>query len=104
MIVLGALVFLVGGLAGLGFADERAERGIVVSSGGGSAGLLLRNDAGLRLVVVDLLAIARTANDAPISIGGIEPGDRIDYAVSTWAGMDIVELLSVTPLRIRASE
>jgi hypothetical protein len=82
-------------------ADERAEWGVAVSVGAdsGSATLLMRNDDGYHLVVVDAEASIVGAGLGAMTLTDIRPGDRIDYAVSTWAGADIAEALHVTPRR-----
>jgi hypothetical protein len=96
------------GLLGLVFAyntpavaDERAEWGIAVSVGAdaGSNSMLLENDGGYHLIVVDPTARIVGAGMGPMTYSDIRPGDRIDYAVATWSGMDIADVLYVTPMR-----
>jgi len=81
-------------------ADERADWGVAVSAvGAGEWTLLLVNDRGFRLIVVDTAAEIRGAGLGAMTLTDIQPGDRVDYAVSTWAGVDIADVLHVTPRR-----
>lgn len=95
VLALGALVL--GGWPVPGFADDRAEWGVAVAAGSSSASLLVRGAQGFRLVAVDSFATIVTTSNVPLTLSDIQPGDRIDYAVTTWAGMDVVEMLRVTP-------
>ncbi|MGH7389302.1 MAG: hypothetical protein ACREM3_07560 [Candidatus Rokuibacteriota bacterium] len=81
-------------------ADERADWGVAVSvAGGDEPTLLVLNDGGFRLIVVDMAAEIHGAGLGPMTFTDIQPGDRVDYAVSTWAGMDIADTLHLTPRR-----
>jgi len=81
-------------------ADERAEWGVAMAVGAesGSAALLMRNDRGYQLVVVDAAAAVHGVRGA-MTVTDIRPGDHVDYSVSTWAGMDIADVLVVSPRR-----
>jgi hypothetical protein len=95
-----AVVIALGG-AGIVAADERAEWGIAVSVGAesGSQALLVENDSGFHLVAVDPFASIQRAGRAWMTFSDIRPGDRVDYAVSPFAGMDVADVLHVTPMR-----
>lgn len=81
-------------------ADERADWGVALSAAGiGESTLLLVNDKGFQLVVVDQTAELQGAGGGGMTLTDVQPGDRLDYAVSTWAGMDIVHTLHVTSRR-----
>ena len=99
VMVLGALVLLVA--ASVAFTDERADWGIAVSVGGDSATytLLLKNDAGFHLVAVDPFGSIDGAGLGAMTFADIRSGDRVDYALSTWGGADIADVLMVTPRR-----
>lgn len=79
-------------------ADERADWGVAVwvAAADGTT-LVLANDRGFHLVVVDTAAELSGAGLRAMALTDIHPGDRVDYAVSTWAGMDIADTLFVTP-------
>jgi hypothetical protein len=82
-------------------ADERADWGIAVSVGAeaGSATMLLENATGYHLVAVDPYATIVAAGLGTATFNDIRAGDRIDYAVATWAGANVAEMLMVTPRR-----
>ena len=82
-------------------ADERADWGIAVSVGAdvGSSTMLLQNATGYHLVAVDPYATIVAAGLGTVTFSDIRAGDRIDYAVVTWAGADVAEMLMVTPRR-----
>ena len=93
------------GLISLGaapaLADERADWGVAVSVGAdsGEYTLLMHNDTGYHLVVVDPDATIVANGVGTATFNDIRPGDRIDYAVATWAGVDVADMLAVTPQR-----
>jgi len=99
--VLGLVGMALGAGVGVAAADERADWGTAVSVGldSGSHTLLLKNDRGFSLIAVDPFGTVRGAGLQQMTFSDIRPGDRIDYAVATWAGMDVAEMLQVTPLR-----
>lgn len=99
--VLGVMGLVLSLNAPAAVADERADWGVAVSVGASSGqyGLLLKNDAGYQLVVVDPYAPIHGAGLGAMTFSDVQPGDRIDYAVVTWSGMDIAEMLQVTPMR-----
>jgi hypothetical protein len=99
ILVLGALAVMVA--APTAVADERADWGTVVSVGApaGSAAMLLQNPHGWALVAVDPFGTIVANGGGHMTYGDVRPGDRVDYQVTTWAGMDIVDVLHVTPLR-----
>lgn len=97
VLVLGALALL--GAAPGALADERADWGVAVSVGVDTYTLLLENDRGYQLVVIDPFGTITAAGLGPTTLSDVRPGDRIDYALSTWAGMDIADTLQVTPRR-----
>ena len=82
-------------------ADERADWGVAVSIGAdaGSSTMLLRNDRGYHVVAVDPFATIVAAGLGQATFSDIRPGDRIDYAVVTWAGANVAEMVMVTPRR-----
>ncbi len=82
-------------------ADERADWGVAVSVGAdaGSSTMLLRNDTGYHVVTVDPFAAIVAAGLGQATFSDIRAGDRIDYAVVTWAGVSVAEMLMVTPRR-----
>lgn len=81
-------------------ADDRADWGVALSAAGvGESSLLLVNDSGFQLIVVDRTAELQGAGGGSMTLTDIQAGDRVDYAVSTWAGMDIVNTLHVTSKR-----
>ena len=79
--------------------DERADWGVAVSVGWEQHTLLLRNDDGFQLVVIDADATIKGAGLGAMTFTDIRPGDRVDYAVSDFAGMAIADTLHVTPNR-----
>lgn len=99
--VLGLVGMVLGAGVGMAAADERADWGTAVSVGAdsGSHTLLLKNDRSFSLIAVDPFATVQGAGLRQMTFSDIRPGDRIDYAVATWAGMDVAEVLHVTPLR-----
>jgi len=82
-------------------ADERADWGIAISVGAdvGSATMLLENATGYHLVAVDPYATIVAAGLGTATLSDVRAGDRIDYAVVTWAGANVAEMLMVTPRR-----
>lgn len=99
--VLGLVTLVLSFAAPAALADERAEWGVAVSVGAeaGDYAMLLKNDDGYHLVALDPFATIRGTGLAAMTFTDIRPGDRIDYAVATWSGMDVVEMLQVTPMR-----
>ena len=82
------------------FAGERADWGRVVSVGTAIDGamLLIENDEGIRAVIIDPFADVRLSTRQGMEYSLIKPNDHIDFAVSTWAGAQIVDLVRVTPV------
>ena len=100
--VINALVFLSTlALAGGARASDRADWGIVLAASApdGDATLLVENDRGVMLLAVDLLGDLRGPARARVQLQNIRPGDRVDFAVSTWGGTNVVDVLRVTPRR-----
>ncbi len=99
--VLGLVGMVLGAGVGVAAADERADWGTAVSVGAdsGSYTLLLENDQGFSLIALDPFATIQGAGLRQMTFSDIRPGDRIDYAVASWAGMDVAEMLHVTPRR-----
>jgi hypothetical protein len=91
-----ACVAILGAAVTSSIADERADWGRVVSTNWEDSTLLLQNENGFQLVVVDAAAEIRSAGNAPITLSDIQAGDRVDYEVAGWAGMDISEFIYVT--------
>jgi hypothetical protein len=87
--------------ASANFVEERAEWGVAVSVGAdsGTPALLVRNGTGYHLLVVDSSGTITGAGLGAMTFSDIRPGDRVDYAVATWGGMDIADVLHVTPRR-----
>jgi hypothetical protein len=79
------------------FADERADWGRVVAMNVEDSTLLLENQSGFQLIVVDASAEIRGVGQAPITLSDIRAGDRVDYDVVSWAGMEISEYVVATP-------
>jgi len=95
---LAMLVLLLAADVSATWADDRAEWGVVVTIGDDiGAGLLLEKQGRFSVVALDPLTPIRGANLSPMTWTDLRPGDRVDYAVSVWAGMDIAELIHVTP-------
>ena len=104
--IVGALfvmVLAVAPVTPVASGGERADWGITVAVGTEDNTLLLQNDAGFRLVVVDTETEIRGAGLRPMTLTDIRPGDHIDYAVTSFAGMWIADLLHVTPRRQAAA-
>jgi hypothetical protein len=80
-------------------AGERADWGRVVSVGDMDEGamLLIENDRGMHTLFLDPEGEVRTRANERTTLANIKPGDHIDFAVSPWAGMQIVDLVVVTP-------
>ncbi len=94
-----ALVWTVATGATASFAGERADWGrvVVVGSADEDALLLIENDRGMHTLFVDPYGEVRTRANKRTTLSRIKPGDHIDFAVSPWAGMQIVDLVVVTP-------
>jgi hypothetical protein len=99
VIILSALALL--GSAALVFADDRADWGVAVSVGAdsGEASLLVKNDTGYHLLAIDLFGQVIGAGLTSMTFSDIRPGDRVDYALSPFSGMDVCDVLYVTPRR-----
>ena len=97
MILFVALVWAAGATGT--FAGERADWGRVVYIGTASEGpiLLIENDTGIQALVMDPYGELRTVAGEQTTLAMIKPDDHVDFAVSTWAGMQIVDLVHVTP-------
>jgi len=82
------------------FAGERADWGRVVAVGTTSDGamLLIENDKGIQAIVVDPFGEVCMSNGKQTNFTTIKPNDHIDFAVSTWAGIKIVDLVHITPV------
>jgi hypothetical protein len=89
---------IVTGAAGA-FAGERGDWGKVLCVGSASDGgmLLIENDRGIHAVVVDPYGVVETRAGQTATLGMLKQGDHIDVAVSTWAGMQIVDLVVIAP-------
>lgn len=98
LLMLAATVALAFGAVGAS-ADDRADWGVAVSVGWEDGVLLLENDRGMHLIVVDADATIASAAGKAMTISDIRPGDHVDYAVTTWAQMPIAYALAVTPRR-----
>lgn len=96
---LAILALLVGLAPAVAVGDERADWGVAVSVGWEQHTLLLRNDAGYQLIVIDGDASIKGAGLGAMTFTDIQPGDRVDYAVSNWAGMAIADVVYATPNR-----
>ncbi len=98
-ILIAALVWAVATGVTVAFAGERADWGRVVCAGTASDGglLLVENERGTHALIVDPYGEVRTGTPGRMTLATIKPGDHIDFAVSTWAGMQIVDLVVVTP-------
>ncbi|MBI3636797.1 MAG: hypothetical protein HY216_11415 [Candidatus Rokubacteria bacterium] len=97
--ILAVLALLVVAAPAVAVGDERADWGVAVSVGWEQNTLLLRNDEGFQLIVVDTDATIQSAGLGAMTFTDVQPGDRVDYAVSDWAGMAIADTLHVTPNR-----
>jgi hypothetical protein len=98
-ILIAALVWTVATGAAGAFAGERGDWGKVLCVGAASDGglLLIENDRGIHTVVVDPYGEVQTRAGGSATLGMVKPGDHIDMAVSTWAGMQIVDLVVIAP-------
>jgi hypothetical protein len=98
-ILLAALVWTVATGAAGSFAGEQADWGKVLCVGTARDGgmLVIENDRGVHAVVVDPSGEVRTNARKKTSLGTIKPGDHIDFALSSWAGMQIVDLVVIAP-------
>jgi hypothetical protein len=86
------------------WADDRADWGIVVTVGDDlGAGLLLERNGAFTVLAMDPFTTIHRADLRPMTWTDMRPGDLIDYSVSRWAGMDIAEVLRVTPQRRSAA-
>jgi hypothetical protein len=94
-LVMGVLAVVVFAGVGAGAAGERPEHGVVVSGGPEHGSVLLRTPEGFSLLVVDSAVVKRSAARDPSE--PLRPGDRVQYRSSRWAGMEIVDVLEVTP-------
>jgi len=98
-ILLAALVWtVVTGPAG-SFAGKQADWGTVLCVGTARDGgmLVIENDRGVHAVVVDPYGEVRTNAKKKATLGVLKPGDHIDFALSSWAGMQIVDLVVIAP-------
>ena len=98
-ILIAALVWTVATGAVGAFAGERGDWGKVLWVGTVSDGgmLLIENDRGVHAVVVDPYGEVRTNARKKTTLGMVKPGDHLDLALSTWAGMEIVDLVVIAP-------
>ena len=81
-------------------SDDRAAWGGVVWVGTEDSTLLLEAGRTMHLVVVDPTGAIRDAKGGgPLTLTDIQPGDRVDYAWSPWAGLAIADVLHVTSRR-----
>jgi hypothetical protein len=98
-ILIAALVWTVATGAAGAFAGEQGDWGKVLWVGTASDGglLLIENDRGMHTVVVDPFGEVQTRAGESATLGMIKRGDLIDVAVSTWAGMQIVDLVVIAP-------
>ena len=100
VLALGGLVLLAP-VSMAAFADERADWGVAVSVGAdsGTYTLLLENDEGFHLVAVDPFGKIAGFGLGAMDFSHIRPGDRVDYALSTWGGITVADALVVTARR-----
>lgn len=86
-------------------ADDRADWGVVISGDPrtGNGALLVENDRGFALVAVDPSTRLFGPRLERRRLDSLRPGDRIDYAVSNWAGLNVVDVIHVTPGRSLAA-
>jgi hypothetical protein len=97
MILIASLVWAAATGATGAFAGERADWGTVVCVGDDGPMLLIENDRGLQTLIVDPYGEVRVSGGEQTTLSKIKPHDHIDFAVSTWAGMQIVDLVHATP-------
>jgi len=99
MILLAAVVCMVATGAADSLAGEQADWGKVLCVGTARDGgmLVIENDRGVHAVVVDPYGEVRTNARKKTTLGMVKPGDHIDFALSTWAGMQIVDLVVIAP-------
>lgn len=100
-ILLAALVWTVAIGVASSFAGEQADWGNLLCVGTARDGgmLVIENDRGIHAVVVDPYGEVRTNARKRTTLGIVKPGDHIDLAWSTWAGMQIVDLVVIAPLQ-----
>ncbi len=99
VLALGVLAIVLLAVPATALADERADWGVTVSVGWEDMTLLVQNDSGFALLVLDADATIVGAGLGPMTLTDIRPGDRLDYQVVDWAGMNVVDVLHVTPHR-----
>ena len=58
--------------------------------------ILIENDTGIHILIVDPYGEVRISAGEQTTFTTIKPDDHIDFAVSTWAGMQIVDLVHIT--------
>jgi hypothetical protein len=99
MMFVVAMVWAVAAGVASAVAGEQADWGKVVAVGSASDGgmLLIENDKGVHAVVVDPYGMVRTNARKKATLASVKPGDHVDFAVSGWAGMQILDLVVVTP-------
>jgi len=71
---------------------------VAVGTTSDGAMLLIENDKGIQAIVVDPLGEVCMSNGKQTKFTTIKPNDHIDFAVSTWAGIQIVDLVHITPV------
>lgn len=105
--ILAALIVVVVAVAlpvvPVAVAGEQADWGKTVAVGPLSNTLLLQNDTGFRLIVVDTDAEIRGPALRPMTLTDIRVGDHVDYAATAFAGMWIADTLHVTPRLTKAA-
>ena len=86
-------------------AADRADWGVVISGDArtGNGALLVENDRGFALVAVGPSTRLFGPRLERRRLDSLRPGDRIDYAVSTWASLNVVDVIHVTPRRSLAA-
>jgi len=105
LILVALIVFTVavGPVVPAAVAGEQADWGKTVAMGTINNALLLQNDTGFRLLVVDADADIRGPGLRPMTLTDIRLGDHIDYAFTLFGGMRIATTLHVTPPLQRAA-
>jgi hypothetical protein len=98
-ILIVALVWATATGATAAFAGELADWGRVVYVGAVSDGamLVIENDRGIQTLIVDPYGEVRMSTGEQTTLTMIKTDDHVDFAVSTWSGMQIVDLVHITP-------
>lgn len=71
------------------------NRGVVIAVGSEDGNLVLENNVGFHLVLLDTAAVVRDSYDAPVTLLDLRPGDKVEYLAQRWKGMTFATVLRV---------